>query len=39
MKIQAETSSEKNPVGERKRTENLPQSDAKGFKAANQVAI
>lgn len=37
MKIQARTLSKMYPIGVWKRTENLPQSDAKGFKAANQI--
>ena len=38
-KIQAGASSKKNSVGGRKRTENLPQHKAKGFKAAHEMAI
>lgn len=37
--IQAGASSKKNSIGGRKRTENLPQCNAKRFKAANQVAL
>lgn len=38
-KIQAGTSSKKNSIEGRKRTENLPQCDAKGFRTTNQRAV